>query len=125
MAAPLSEQLGLDGLEPRVGQAVPEDPPHEREQVEMTRQWRRRTPVQPESCNEQWPVEASSVVGNQPSARGEQLGEGVEHPGLAGLVGQQELDLPELITVPPAEPDQERDGPGAGRQPGRFGVEAD
>ena len=42
----------------------------------------------------------SQAVGRQ------ELGEGLEHAGLAGLVGQEELDLAEGIARPPAQADR-------------------
>ena len=48
-----------------------------------------------------------------------------EQRRLVGVVGQEQLDLPEPVALPPAEPDEERHRPGRGREPRRLGVEAD
>ena len=52
-------------------------------------------------------------------------GQLVEQRPLVGVVRQQQLDLAEPVALPPAQPDQERHGPGRRREPGRLRVEAD
>ena len=53
------------------------------------------------------------------------LSEPRQQPRLGRMVRQEELDLAEAVALPPAEPDEERHGPGGGRETGRLRVEAD
>ena len=52
-------------------------------------------------------------------------GQGGQQRRFIGVVGEQQLDLVEAVALPPAEADQEGDGPGGRREPGRLGVETD
>ena len=119
------EQLDLDRPEARIGQPVAEDPPDEREQVEVAGMRRRSASAHPIAGDEERPVEAAAVVGDQPGVRRDRRGEGVEQRGLLGVIRQEELDLVEPVAGPRPEPDQEGDRPGARGQAGRLGVEAD
>ena len=86
---------------------------------------RRRPAVHPVAGDEQRPVEAAAVVGHEPAVGRQVRRQRLEQRGLVAVVRQQELDLPERVPDPPAEPDEEGDGPGGRRQPGRLRVEAD
>ena len=79
----------------------------------------------PVAGDQQRPVEAAAVVGHEPAVGRDVARERVKHGRLVGVVGEQQLDLPEPVALPPAETDEERDGPGGRREPGRLGVEAD
>ena len=94
------EQLDLDRPEARIGQAVAEDPPDEREQVEVAGVRRRSASAHPIAGDEQRPVEAAAVVGDQPGVRRDRRGEGVEQGGLLGVIRQEELDLAEPVAGP-------------------------
>ena len=54
-----------------------------------------------------------------------QRGDLGEQRRLVGVVGEQELGLAERVALPAREPDEERERPGGGREPGRLRVEAD
>ena len=121
----MPEQFLLGGAEPGIGHPVPEQPADDRQQVQVAGMVGRGRPVQPVAGDEQRPVEPAAVVGHQPAVGGDEVAEGRQHRRLVGVVRDEQLDLAERIPDPPAEPDEEGDGPGRRRQPGRLGVEAD
>jgi hypothetical protein len=119
------EQLGFRRAKARVRHPVPEQPADEREQVEVAGMLRRRPACHAVARDEQRPVEAAAVVGHKPGVRGDPLRDEREQGRLLRVVGQEQLDLPETIALPPAQPDQERNGPGRRREARRLRVEAD
>ncbi len=119
------QQLGLDRSEAGVGQPVAEDPAHEWEQVEVTGMNRRRSSAHPVAGDQEGPVEATSVVGDQPCVGRDRVGEGVEQGGFLGVVGQEQLDLLEPVPDPGPDPDQKGDRSRPRREPGRLRVETD
>ena len=126
IADPLQpEQLGLGGPQPCVRHPMTEDPPDDREEVEVTIVDRCGSPGEPVACDEEGPIEGAAVVRHDPGIRRDRgLERGQERAFLA-VVRKEELDLPEAIGFPPPEPDEEGDGAGRGREPGRLRVEAD
>ena len=100
-----AEELGLDGLEPGVGQSVAEDAPDERQQVEVAGVGRWGTPVHPVAADEERPVEAPAVVGDEPGVGRDGGGEGIEQGRLGRVIRQEQLDLAEPVAGPGSEPD--------------------
>ncbi len=119
------EQARLGGAQASVVEAVAEQPAHDRQEIEVAAVLGRRTAVHPVARDEQRPVEAASVVRHEPGIGRDRGRHGLEQGRLLGMVGEEQLDLPEPVAGPPAEPDEEGHGPGRGGEPRRLGVEAD
>ena len=79
----------------------------------------------PVAGDEEGPVEATPVVRHEPRIRRNVRCQSGEQAALGRMVWQEELNLAEAIRLPPAEPDEEGDGPGRRGQTGRLRVEAD
>ena len=120
-----AEQLRLRRTQPRVAHPVAEQPPDDRQQVEVAGMGRRVPPGQAVAGDEQRPVEGAAVVGDEPGVRRDQRRERGEEGPLLAVVGQEQLDLAEAVGLPPAEADEERGRTGRRGQPGRLGIEAD
>jgi hypothetical protein len=124
-AASKAEQLRFDRRQPRIRHPVAEDTPDQRQEIEVAsvQRWiRTRHPI---PGHEERPVEAAAVVRDEPATGlnpRRQLG---EERRLVGVIGQQELDLPEAAALPPAEPDKEGERARGRREPGRLGIEAE
>ena len=95
---------------------VAEEPADDRQEVEVAAVERRGPTSHPVAGDEQRPVEAPAVVGDEPAVERDVRREGGQQGRLIGVVGEQQLDLVEAVTLPPAEADQEGDGP---RRPSR------
>ncbi len=119
------EQLRLDRRQPRVGHTVAEDPANEGQQVQMARVQRRVGARHSVPRHKKRPVEAPTVVRHEPAADRDPRRELGEESRLVGVIGQQQLDLPEAAALPPAEADEEGECPRSRRQPRRFRVEAE
>ena len=104
-----AQHLALDRPETSVGHAMPEDTPDEGQKVQVAAVRRRVATGHPVAGDEQGPVERPAVVGDQPRPRRDLPGKLVEEGGFECVVGQEELYLPEARTLPPAEPDEERE----------------
>jgi hypothetical protein len=63
-----AEQLGLGRPEPGIAEPMAEEPPHDRQEVEVAVVRRRWAARHPEPGHEQRPVEAPPVVGDEPRA---------------------------------------------------------
>ena len=119
------EELGLDRSQPRIAHPVAEHTADEGQQVEMPRVERRVPAGHPVPGDEQRPVEAAAVVRHEPAVIGDARSELRQQRRLVGVIREEELDLPKAAALPPAEADEERQGSGRGREPGRLGVEAE
>jgi hypothetical protein len=119
------EELRLGRPQPGVAETMAEQPTDDRQQVEVAPVRRRGAAGEAVARHQQRPIEGATVVGDQPGTGGDGRLEGGQHGPFLAVVRQQQLDLSEGIGLPPAQPDQERGGPGRGRQTGRLGVEAD
>ena len=86
---------------------------------------RRRPPGQPVAGDKKRPVEGAPVVRHEPRCRRDRRCEGRQQGAFLPVVGEQELDLAELVPFPPAQSDQEGHGPCGSRQAGRLRVQAD
>ena len=102
-----------------------EHPPHERQQVEVSRVdgWVASGHAIPR--DEERPVKAAAVVCHEPRVPGTVGLEQGEQCRLVRLVRQEQLGLPEPVALPPTQPDEERQRSGRRREPCRLGVEAD
>jgi hypothetical protein len=120
-----AEQLGFDRRKPSVGHPVAKDSADERQQVQVTGvEWRVRA-GHPVARDQERPIEASAVVGDQPAVARDVRGQLAQQCRLIGVVGKEELNLPEAAALPPAEPDEERQRAGSGGQARRLGIEAE
>ena len=92
----------------------------------MARGERRHLPeeaVEGQAGGEQRKVEAAAVVGDHARQRGEVARDQAQQGRLVRVVGEEQLSDDELLALEAAEPRQEDDGPGTGREAGRLGVE--
>jgi hypothetical protein len=119
------EELALDRRESRIAHAVSEDAAHERQEVKVASVQRRVRAGHPVPGDEEGPVEATAVVRDEPAVARDVSRELVEQGRLIGMVRQQQLDLPEAAALPPAETDEEREGPRRGREARGLRIEAE
>ena len=83
------------------------DAPDEGQQVEVAGMDRGRATRHPVARDEQRPVEAAPVVGDEPGRRRDARPSSVEERRLVGVVGEQQLDLPEAV-LPSHQPSPTR-----------------
>ena len=119
------QQGRFHGAEPGVQRPVAEQSPDDGQQIEVARMDRRRPPGEPVAGHDERPVETATVVCHQPAVVGNMPGQLGEQRRLIGMVGQEQLDLPEATALPPSEAHQEGEGACRGREARRFGVEAE
>ena len=120
-----AEQVPLNSLQSRIGQAVAEEPPNEQQKVQVAIQRRRLMAVHPETRLQQRPVEASAVVGDQPGARRSLGHQGFEQSLLLRMIGQGKLQQPQPLAFPPGDADEKGDRSGGAAEARRFGVQAE
>ena len=120
-----AEQLRLGCAQPGIGHPVTKQAAHDWQEVQMAIVWRSGPAGEPEPCDEERPVEAATVVRDEPGTRRDRRREGRQERPFVGVIGEQQLHLAEPIAFPPAEPDQEGQRPGRGGQTGRLGIETD
>ena len=120
-----AEQAALDRPKARVLETMPEDATDERQQVEVTGRRRRCAPAHPVARDEERPVEAAAVIGDQPGVSRNELGHALQEGRLVGLVGKHQLDATKGCSFPPAEPDQEDKRSDRGAETRRLRVETD
>jgi hypothetical protein len=123
--APQPQQLRLDRRQTGIGHPMPEEPADDRQQVEVPGMQRRIRTRHAVARDEQRPVEAATVVRDEPAARRNPRGELGEECGLIGMIWEQELHLAEPAAFPPAQPDEEREGARRRRQARGLRVEAE
>ena len=120
-----AEQFRLRGAETGIRHAMPEEPPDDRQEIEVARMYRWRMPGKPIPGNQQGPVEATAVVRHEPGIRRDRRLQGQEQRAFLAVVGEEELHLPKVIRFPPAEADEEGDSSGGGHEAGRLRIQAD
>ena len=91
----------------------------------MTGRRRRCAPAHPVARDEERPVEAAAVIGDQPGVSRNELGHAVQEGRLVCLVGKHQLDATKGCSFPPAEPDQEDKRSDRGAETRRLRVETD
>jgi hypothetical protein len=124
--APVDAQhLPLHRLQPRVPEAVPEQAADVGQEVQVAGVRRRRAADHPVARREEGPVEAAAVVRHEPGLGRDGLLDGGEERRLVAMVGAEELELPEAVTLPPAQADEEGERAGSAAEAGRLRVEAD
>jgi hypothetical protein len=88
---------------------MPEEPPDEKQQVQVAIEGGRHQAAHSKPGLEERPVERTPVVGDQAGSGRRLVSQGVEEGALLRVVREQQLNEAQPIALPSADPDQESD----------------